>query len=113
GRGVARGHDPLNDAAELDTYLRVLELCGGGAGEHQEEDELGADVERAVRLDERAALRDVLGVVGEERVESLVVDSEGDGGAQVLTPLVATVRHRAEDTDRLPPCGRSSARRSR
>ena len=44
----------------------------------QLEQEFGADRERSARLDERAAARDVLGVVGEERVEPLVFDLELD-----------------------------------
>ena len=48
------------------------------ARDEQLEQELGADRKRAARLDERAAARDVLGVVGEERVEPLVFDLELD-----------------------------------
>ena len=51
------------------------------SGNRQDEDELGPDVERLARADERAALGDVLRVVREERVHPLVVDAERDGGA--------------------------------
>ena len=84
------------------------------------------------RLDERAAARDVLGVVGEERVEPLVFDLELDRPARLAASLVARVLARPRLTlarpgltshgDRRPACvapldlarrSRSSARRRR
>ena len=61
------------------------------AGDEQLEQELGPDRERPARLDERAAARDVLGVVGEERVEPLVLDLELDRTPRVGAPLVLGV----------------------
>ena len=60
----------------------------GQGRNHQLEQKLGADVERLVRLDERAAHRDVLRVVVEEAVEPLVLHPELDGSPM----LVATIR---------------------
>ena len=50
----------------------------------------------AVGADERAALRDVLRVVGEERVEALVLDAQRDGARSLAALLQSSVafRHR-------------------
>ena len=59
--------------------LRSLKTRPFVAARHEQfEQKLGSDRKRLARLDERAAARDVLGVVGEERVESLVFDLELD-----------------------------------
>src|SRR6185436_6801092 len=50
-------------------------------GQHQLEQEDGADVQRFLGLDEGATLRDVLRVIVEERVQPLVLDLELDRSA--------------------------------
>src|SRR5215471_9271450 len=56
--------------------------------QHQLEQEYRADVERFLGLDEGATLRDVLRVIVEERVQSLVLDLELDRGACFSASLV-------------------------
>src|SRR3954471_1886911 len=60
------------------------------AGDEELEQELGPDRERTACLDERAATRDVLGVVGEERVEPLVFDLQLDRPATRRPALLDT-----------------------
>src|SRR5262245_25113804 len=98
--GAERGsHELLDDALELAALVLIRvdesnahaglvavvltphdlseQLEGLGALRHGElEQELRADGQRLLRLDEGAALGNVLGVVGEERVQLLVVDLE-------------------------------------
>src|SRR5882757_8938024 len=61
------------------------------AGNKELEQKLRADRERASRLDERAATRDVLGVVGEERVEPLVFDLELDRAPRISAALAIEI----------------------
>ena len=65
-RGLALALDPLDLTADRD---RLLELGYG-----QSEDEDRPDLERLLRSNERAALTDVLRIVGEEGIELLVLD---------------------------------------
>ena len=62
------------------------------ARDEQLEQELGPDRKRSARLDERAAARDVLGVVGEERVEPLVFDLELDRTPRVGASVAIGLR---------------------
>lgn len=65
----------------------------------QREDELGADRQRSLGADEGAAARDVLRVIGEERVDALVLDLELDRctreAAAVGRVIRGAHRHRA------------------
>src|SRR5262249_35671299 len=72
--------DPLHLAVDRQRLV--------GLRHEQLEQELGADRERPAGLDEGAAPRDVLRVVGGERVERLVLDLELDGRGRVDAPLV-------------------------
>ena len=60
-------------------------------GDKQLEQEFGAHRKRSSCLDEGAAPRDVLGVVGEERVEPLVFDLELDRTPRVDTTIAIGV----------------------
>lgn len=104
----AVGHHALDRAAddilrvaltidELDRHALVLsggfvhdalDLAVNGerqiaAGNEELEQEFGSDREGPLGLDEGAAARDVLGVVGEERIEALVLDLELDRPARL------------------------------
>src|SRR5262249_46521469 len=74
------GDDPLHLAVDLERGLEVRHV--------ELEQELGSDRKRAAGLDERASPRDVLGVVGEEGVEPLVLHLQLDGRADVFASIV-------------------------
>ena len=82
GVGLAR----FVDAGHPHHATAKAERLGQGR-QVEREDELRADVERALRADERAAARNVLRVVGEEGVEPLVLDPELDRRAQLAASI--------------------------
>jgi hypothetical protein len=78
-RRLLEGRRPDDTAAQAHGFHEL--------GDGEREDELGADVERLVGANERAALGNVLRVIGEEGVEPLVLDLQFDGLPIVRPPV--------------------------
>lgn len=75
-------HNPTHTTTQTQRLRNILD--------GQSKNELGVHFKRPIRTDERTALGDVAGVVGEERVEALVLDIQLDGCAVSYTPIVVT-----------------------
>src|SRR6185503_12556972 len=83
---------------------------GVAAGDKELEQEFGAYRERSGCLDECPTARDVLGVVGEERVEPLVLDLELDRTANVEASLaIGFVGHAPPYQERRMSVGQARA----
>jgi hypothetical protein len=67
---VFAGDDALDLAVDREWLV--------AAGDEELEEKLGPDGKRSTRLDERSAARDVLRVIGKERVETFVFDFQLD-----------------------------------